>query len=1685
MSADDKADESIANDYRILADLGAGASGQVRLAVDRSTGARVALKFVPAEFRERAAHEARLLSGIRHPGVMTLRRVFLEDSRGDFVIVSDFIDGDPLDVATAAVDLSTRLAILRSAAQALAFVHRRGLLHRDLKPANILVARGDRESRAILIDFGFATDRDRIAATGPSSATAGTLGFLAPELLDGGAPSTRSDLYAFGMCIHRCLAGRLPSAGLSAVDTLRLHRSTDLELPSEVARELPPGLVELVRALLRRDPMRRLGSADDVLAILTRLDGAPVSDDVAGEWIARARSLALGFGEPIEHSVAAAVRDPGPLMVALQDGADDSLLRIEIECAAAGRRISIRDHRGDASLIPSAVPRPDERTPVVVLEASRVSGLPAGSRCLVEPAIDEARLQMALLGEFGLELPPEVLPRLRAIDGFTPRSIREGLEHLIRNRALEYSGGRMRYSPHVEIPERSGAVDIAPARAAWERAEAGTRSWAEVLACAPVPVAAEVVNDAFPELSIEARSDLERAGWIAHDPQGRCFLAARSLVVVGRESMPSERAFVVRERLAHLVLREAERDPLRLAEAGLDLWRVGRHQEALPILLDSGSRLRDLGQAAATRRVLSPLLEVAGDTLTAAQRARALRLLAEVAALENRNDLAARHASDALALEGRDDDIGRACSALARTHIRSATRADLLVAGDLIQRGLALPAVTSATRAVLMTLDSQRLRKLDRLTEALRIAEAAVVSLAESRCPEACGALLEYANALSDAERFDESIAAYERMREVGTAIRRFDIGAAASGSIARLHLLLGRIEDAERILSRTERELRDVDLPGSTESTIVGLLSARNFLGDLDGARELIQRGQNTFGPGSQPLNRALFQRCAAETELRSGQIDAADRLLAECSAIIAVVGDREQLGKTEATLGALRAWRGDRAGARQAFARALRHVRRRGAGAEVIAIVAEFEAWRGRPHRAASLARRALLQSDATLPRVLRPELWLALSIARFRCGENDVAEFAQRGLALTNGSRDGARAQLVALDALGRFSAMRGDPLVTRTEIEGCFEQALALCGSPGHGKERLLVHLLRACWRERAARRWLTGDSKDAAAAANALAGAYDDVERAQRVARELGLVLEGHAALEVKEKLESLEREARLNVGLRALDRRLESMERLLEITRAINAELDPPRLLSLILDSSIDLTGARRGFLVLVKGERIDVKVARNFSQQDIAHPEFEISHSVARGVARSGDPILTSNAQSDTRLRSIASIHELRVLSVLCVPLRSRNQVLGSVYLDHPDVVDRFDAADLQVLTDFAWAAGIALERARLYQENLEQNRDLLRAKQEIERLNAELMNRVAQQERALSDAQDTLDAEHRAQKWRYDYRNFVSASPRMDEVKRTMDRITETDFPVLIQGESGTGKELVARAIHFNGRRSGKSFVPVNCAAMTESLIEAELFGHVRGAFTGADRDRKGFFELANEGTLFLDEIGDMSLEAQKRLLRVIQHNEFYRIGAKEPTRVDVRIICATHRDLKAMVQAGRFREDLYYRIRVAYVELPPLRERKGDVRLLIAQLAGELNRAGQAPTRRFTDAALQVLDQYAWPGNVRELQNEVKRLLFLRSDAPWIEVAELPTFMRGGQPTSFVATTSGTLKERLAECERYIVSEMLEQTKQNKSEAARRLGISIRGLYKVLERFRPDEAEATGEEGPAEPS
>jgi transcriptional regulator with GAF, ATPase, and Fis domain/Tfp pilus assembly protein PilF len=524
--------------------------------------------------------------------------------------------------------------------------------------------------------------------------------------------------------------------------------------------------------------------------------------------------------------------------------------------------------------------------------------------------------------------------------------------------------------------------------------------------------------------------------------------------------------------------------------------------------------------------------------------------------------------------------------------------------------------------------------------------------------------------------------------------------------------------------------------------------------------------------------------------------------------------------------------------------------------------------------------------------------------------------------------------------------------------------------------------------------------------------------------------------------------------------------------KLLEINKRLNMVHDLARLLEYIMDSAVLLTGAERGFLLLPseKADVLDVRVARNIDEENIGEGRFKISTSIAERVLAAGEPVLTIDAMEDERYREMLSVHAQRLRSVLCVPMRRAGRTIGAIYIDNRFQVEAFGDEDVAFMEAFADQAGIALGNASLFEENRLAREELEISEKEIAKLNKKLEERLALTSQQLEESQTRVQRQQRQLSNRHQYANIVGNSAGLQEVLFVVDRVRDNDVPVLVTGESGTGKELVARAIHYNGRRKSNEFVAVNCGSIPANLFESELFGHVRGAFTGANVDKKGLFEVAHRGTLFLDELGELPLEMQVKLLRVLQQGELKRVGGNRTVKVDVRVVGATNRNVLDMVESGLFREDLYYRLNVVSVRVPPLRERPDDIPALVQHFLTLNKESGLTQIDRIDAPALSLLSRHPWRGNIRELDTVLKNAsLFADGDELTVDDFQPLLGMDGiGRASMGSATESGVdfhVGVPLAELEREAIIRTLEAQGGNKKRTAEILGIDRRTLYNKL--------------------
>jgi len=482
-----------------------------------------------------------------------------------------------------------------------------------------------------------------------------------------------------------------------------------------------------------------------------------------------------------------------------------------------------------------------------------------------------------------------------------------------------------------------------------------------------------------------------------------------------------------------------------------------------------------------------------------------------------------------------------------------------------------------------------------------------------------------------------------------------------------------------------------------------------------------------------------------------------------------------------------------------------------------------------------------------------------------------------------------------------------------------------------------------------------------------------------------------------------------------------------NFEALCEITKSINSILEPVALLEKILEAATAHLNAERGSILLVdeKNERgFSAVAAKNFGSKD-SSDEFAASSSVIQQVFSSGNPVLTFDALSDERFESSRSIAAQKILSIICIPLRAGEKVTGVIYLDSSVSRKAFTDESLKFLSVFGHLAAIAIENAQRYASLRDEN-ERLRSEVDSARL----------------------------------FTSMVGKSEAWKRVLAITKRVLDVDAAVLITGESGTGKELIARAVHDGGLRSGKPFVTVNCSAIPEQLLESELFGYVKGAFTGASSDKKGLVEVAEGGTLFLDEVADLPLQLQPKILRLLQEKEYRRVGDTKNRTANIRIIAATNRDMLEEVKGGRLREDLYFRLNVVRIHLPPLRERKEDIPLLASHFVRRAAEAYKRPVENIHPDAMQLLLANQWSGNVREFQNVIERAVVLCSGSQ----LKKEDFMFDAADRGAMTRSAATL----ADFERQIIEATLAEMGGNRTRTAEKLGVSLRWLQYRLKKW-----------------
>jgi transcriptional regulator with GAF, ATPase, and Fis domain/tetratricopeptide (TPR) repeat protein len=1653
--------EGFVGRYRQLRRLSSGAFADVYLVEDASTKTQHALKLLPAQAASsRLRGEFARLTELSHPNIVRVVDggvLTVGPFAGCAFLVMDFVAGPTLAEALAGglpgTGPAERLAFFAKAAEsladALAYLHGQGVIHGDISPANIHC---DKSGRPVLIDFGLAHLLQ--PTTGAvSSGVSGTLGFIAPEALLG-ERGPASDLFALGATLYDAWTGT-PPFGLG-IESVKQTWQGPPAPPSSLCPGLPPAWDALLLGLLSAAADDRPASARETLRMIRQ------------ESPGRASTVESDLGVPFPAG--------DPLAgVVVGRSAEMATLRHYLDRLADGS--------GDASVV-------------------CIVGAPgSGRHTLIQRALREARL--AILSQtcapFDVEECswPELLGPIESSEGETHVPLGEPASRA-QDRATE---SLARAAGDLEARARIRPLCLALAGShedeALARAIVGGAPSGRLLVLLPCEQAIERQGSDSVRLASLSRvsiAELARRGAGREPPP-----EVLDEIATASAGLAGACAILVRGWIARLRQGQAAWDPL--AEGDLDLARL---LDASFMALSEAGREHVLTIALSTGRAEETAYENAGVADAEARAAGWLR--ATGFGLPSESHLSA--VWRAIAGDPKLQSTARNLSApMPDSDVR---KAEVQLAAG--KRG---PAAAGFRLAMRAALGKMAWSKVVEYGLRARIADGTGES-DEDR--------LSLASALGIVGRYDEALVL---LNACATPVQPGDVAKLAE----RKAWLLGRHGDPEAAQGVLESAL--VVLPsGGADSALVrarltrvlvargryaealaaakpalgassaagqaareSALLALAYTGRLDSARQILA---SLALDARAEKDRSLIARVAALEGLVE---QLAGRPVLAAEAYGRAVRDYEQLrdlhGAAAAgfNLGCTLAETGDYAGGMEALEQSIRELGRLGAITDhALAVFNVGQLFLQLGDGGAATRAIGFLEEDARLSKVEtfqgHAQLLRAQVLRKRGSGEEAARAyrlagetFARLGMQSMAELADVERAELLAQQSdLGGarallVRAMGSDAATPRAELLACARARVEISDSApepeGQGSVALAESLSRFANEARTLGRlpmaWRM------ASLATSLFARVGDARQHQllHIARDCFEEVKMKTPAKYWPGLDS-DSEAKV-IALRAPDTRntpgnveqaglLEGrLRRLLRINKRLNSDLRLPRVLETIIDTVIELTDAERGFLLLKDGQgELVVKVARNIDQTSLEGPSASISRSIAKQAADSGEPVITVDAAGDSRFSELLSVSDLHLRSVLAVPLSVKGQVVGTIYVDHRLRKGVFGDDELAMVLDFADQGAIAIENARMVSE-------LRRREQQVQSLNHRLERELKVQEAALSDARVELKESRQVAALRYDYRQIVGQSPCMLELFRLLDRVTDTNLPVVIEGESGTGKELVARAIHFHGPRKERAFVSENCAAIPETLLESALFGHVRGAFTGAERESRGLFAIANGGTLFLDEVGEMSPAMQGKLLRVLQEGEFHRVGGERAEKVDVRVLVATNKNLTDMVETGKFRKDLFYRLSVVRLHLPPLRERREDIPLLLRHF---LDKSAQPPgtaAKTIDPAALAKLCRYGWPGNVRELENEISRAGAFAGAA--IGVSDLSPHIQTGQdPNETIRNEPDSLriKHRVERLERQLIREAMSRSQGNQTKASALLGLSRFGLQKKLRRY-----------------
>ncbi len=1601
--------------------------------------------------------ELAVLAAVDHPGLARLiDHGSLARGTGSYVMRT-WVEGRDLLAWSAGRDPGEIGRLVARVCPALEHLHRRGFVHGDLKATNVIVREGPNGPEPVLTDFGLA--RETGAAP---EVIGGTLFHAAPEVLLGGALTPAVDLFALGVMLHQLLLGRRASAR----EFYGRFPGEDFFAASGTrSEELPAWAREVVAALLARDPTRRPESAERLgrtLAGRLGLAGLFASETERLAWPALAgretwleswwRSLrgAIEGGEPASGLFWLRLdpaEDPRPVMEALAlhaalGGAAVVRLDLARELSSAASSAAIDAWSGDlldrhAGHVLFAAPQPTDPW--------QLRGVATLAHAVGLRSARHAKSSLSLVVvSAGEPIEKDLEWRRSSLPAPTPADVERFLESRLAASG-DPSGHLAAFAALVHESGHGTSVGIDCALSA--AAEQGWfLSGEERPRLRPGSLPAQLAPSRDERSTPELLGDAARLWAALHAAGSRASLAELALDLDASErSLAAALEPLVRDGLARVV-REGARSQLAAARGPGEGWgRMVSELDWRGLHRRRAARLEREGAGIA--RSL-PHRFAAGD-LELAELLETARTMIEEGLAELALDLVG-------AIEG----LARARGESVPPELRA-------------ERAFAWCSLGQSARA-LSEIEPLRGREEARIRALVERVDGKVAALRHEHAraqqhfeaaqeldqDDGGETLLAQAQHLFEARRYDAAEGLVARLSADEREVRRLlprvrnNLRAIEAMSLFRR----GEIAAARERLAAQVAEAREQGHAPREASLLINLATVERRAGDLEAALESFDRAIASFDAAGNLAGLAQARALSGGALREAGHLREAETRLASALAIRERLGDRVGARAVRGMLGLALADRGRVRSALEELARSGFELRESGRSHDALLLESRAYEMRARlalpgpgGTGAAPVETERAAEGDPRTLIALARAAWLTDDPRR-------AAELCSRAAALAatlglGAAREEAGFLAGALEdrferSPGEISADAAEPSLTAQDRALCALLAAAPLDAPA--LLTLAESLERAGRDDRAARAWIAFCVR-----AGAGPGAASAAARAEEL-------LASCAAGASVSELERLERtllgfpdpwpEDLVAWRQRTLDTEGLEMEviELLDINHRLLAQEDLKSLLGAIVEQALSVSGAQRGFLVLAQNGELVVDTALDSRRGGIDESEVELSGSALRQALESMRPVRVSNAVDDPLLGAAPSVIALELRSILCVPFQVDKTLRGVVYVDHRLREAAFDERAERMLRLLADQAALAILQVRRLEE--------------IRRLNRELGKQVVAVESDLKTARKALLEAGLP----VTAGGLVGDTPVMREVRHLLERAAPSKLSVLVRGESGTGKELAARALHELSPWSSGPFVSENCAALPPSLIEAELFGARRGAYTGADRDREGLFERAHGGTLFLDEVGELPFDLQAKLLRVLETSEVRRLGDERARKVDFRLVVATNRDLEADVQAGRFRADLYYRLKGLEIHMPPLSRRSEDIPALVDHFL-RLREREDGVRRAIAKPVLARLVRRPWPGNVRELANEIARLsLFSEGDLMDPRLVSEPAAIAPGP------LHAGAGLKTLVQLEREAIESALALTGGDKTETARRLGISRAKIYQRLKEWGQEGAD-----------